>query len=68
MKRQDIVENELRIKIDNFADYPDGFSFTVKTELEAYKSAYKYRTLRTVVKYAPAVEAWLVQIYNNKER
>lgn len=56
--------NSLGMEISNFFDYSDGFSFTVKTELEAYKAAYKYQGLRTVVKFAPNVNLWSVQVYN----
>ncbi len=52
------------IKIDNFNMYHEGFSFTTKTELDAYKAAYKYKGCKNVVvKEAPNVKAWLVQVY-----
>ena len=37
------ISSELKMEIANFDKHCDGFSFTVKTELEAYKAAYKYR-------------------------
>jgi hypothetical protein len=56
--------NSIGMSIDNFAQYHDGFSFTVETELEAYKAAYKYQGCKkVVVKYAPNVYLWSVQIY-----
>lgn len=55
----------LGMEIDNFTEFHDGFSFTVKTELEAYKAAYKYQPLRVVVRYAPNVGLWSVQVYRN---
>ena len=42
------VQNDLGMVIDNFANYGDGVSFTVATELEAYKAAYHYRFCKTV--------------------
>jgi hypothetical protein len=60
------ISKDLGMKISNFADYADGFSFTVSTELEAYKAAYKYQGVKkVVVKFAPNVNAWLVQVYRN---
>lgn len=59
------LESVLGMKISNFFDYSDGFSFTVVTELEAYKAAYKYKGCNVVVKYAPNVEMWSVQVYNH---
>jgi hypothetical protein len=60
------ISKDLGMKISNFADYGDGFSFTVETELEAYKAAYKYQGVKkVVVKFAPNVNAWLVQVYRN---
>jgi hypothetical protein len=55
---------KLGVQVENFADYHDGFSFTVPTELAAYKAAYLYQGSRVVVKYAPNIEAWSVAIYN----
>lgn len=55
--------------VTNLAFYHDGFSFTVPTELDAYKVAYKYQGPgidRTVVKFAPNVNLWSVQIYNKE--
>lgn len=61
------LEKNLGMKIDNFSEYSDGFSFTVQTELEAYKAAFKYRGCEnTWVKYAPNVSAWSVQVYTKK--
>lgn len=59
------VSSALKMEISNFADYGDGgFSFTVETELLAYKAAYIYRySKEVVVKYAPNVQKWLVSIY-----
>ena len=59
------LQNVLGMEISNFFDYSDGFSFTVKTELEAYKAAYRYQGCKTVVRYAPNVELWSVQVYNH---
>ena len=53
------------IKTNNFAKFHDGFSFTVESELDAYKAAYEYRACKRVkVTYAPNVGEWLVQVYN----
>lgn len=55
----------LGIQISNFGKHADGFSFTVQTEFEAYKAAYKYRySKRVYVTEAPNVKAWLVQVWN----
>ncbi|UIW11531.1 MAG: hypothetical protein [Enterobacter phage ENC7] len=52
-------------EVANAERYDNGFSFCVATELEAYKAAYKYRTMPMVnVTYAPNIEMWLVQVYN----
>jgi len=59
------LQSVLGMEISNFFDYSDGFSFTVKTELEAYKAAYKYQGCEAVVKYSPNVEMWSVQVYNH---
>lgn len=60
------VSSSIEMNIDNFATYHDGFSFTVLTELEAYKAAYKYQGCKkVVVKEAVNVNAWLVQVYTN---
>ena len=64
------MENEMPfklkgIKTSDFMKYFDGFSFTVKTELDAYKAAYKYQGCKSVsVKEATNIGAWLVQVYN----
>lgn len=57
------LSNSLKMEIDNLTCYSDGFSFTVKTELQAYKAAYKYQGRRVVVKFAPNVNLWSVQVY-----
>ena len=57
------LSNSLGFEINNFLEYHDGFSFTVDTELEAYKAAYKYQGLRTTVKYAPNINKWSVHVY-----
>lgn len=51
------------IKTDNFQKYHNGFSFTTETELDAYKAAYRYQRLRVVVREAPNINGWLVQVY-----
>ena len=57
------IETALGMKIANFAEYSDGFSFTVATELEAYKAAYAYQGCgRVSVREAKSVEGWLVQL------
>lgn len=68
------VESELKLKgignIDNFCFYHDGFSFTVATELEAYKSAYVYRHCDDVI-VRPTVlptKDWSVHIYTKGGR
>lgn len=44
--------------------YENGFSFCVDTELDAYKAAYAYRTMKIVnVLYSANCECWLVQVY-----
>ena len=59
------ITESLDTEISNFAKYHDGFSFTVATELEAYKAAHKYQGVTwTTVAEAPNVNAWLVQIYS----
>jgi len=57
------VSNELGMVIDNFANYGDGVSFTVPTELEAYKAAYHYRFCKNVRVMKANVPGWLVQVY-----
>lgn len=62
------LSSEWGIKVSNLATFHDGFSFTVPTELEAYKVAHKYQNCRrTIVIEAPNVNAWLVQVYVNDE-
>ena len=49
--------------IDNFAEYENGFSFTVSTELEAYKAAHAYQHCKeTKISQAPNINGWLVQV------
>lgn len=59
----------LGFKIYDFCSYHDGFSFFVENELLAYKAAYKYQGPhnRLVVKEAPNIGRWLVQLYENKK-
>lgn len=57
--------NSIGMTIDNFAAFHDGFSFTVPTELEAYKAAYHYRySDKVTVKFSPNVSLWSVSVYN----
>jgi len=57
---------QINDKVENFSEYHDGFSFTTLTELGAYKAAYAYQGCKRVnVKFAPNVNAWLVQVYRN---
>ena len=46
----------------HYNDHSDGFSFTVPSELEAYRCAYKYQPHKTVVREAPNVGRWLVHV------
>lgn len=64
------ISNALGFKVGNFQTYHDGFSFTVESSLQAYKSAYKYAgpNNRVVVRPAPNVSAWLVQLYEMEEK
>ena len=51
--------------------YHDGFSFTVPTEFDAYKSAHKYQgpgINHTTVKFSPNVNQWTVQIYLTEKK
>lgn len=57
---------DFKTTVSNFTTYHDGFSFTVPTELDAYKAAYKYQGCKQViVREAPNVSAWSVQVYTN---
>lgn len=61
----------LGMKIENLTMYDDGFSFTVQTEHEAYKAAYRYQgpgIEKTVVREAPNVNAWSVQVYKKEKQ
>lgn len=60
------LARNLGMEIFDLFTYHDGFSFSVNTELEAYKAAYKYQTLKTVVSYAPGVQMWRIRVYKNK--
>lgn len=60
------LSSDLKAQVANLATFHDGFSFTVPTELDAYKAAYKYQGCkRVVVKEAVNVGLWLVQVYTN---
>ena len=62
--RERSLSRSIGVKISNLNDYSDGFSFTVETELEAYKAAYKYKHAKNcVVSEAPNISAWAVQVY-----
>jgi hypothetical protein len=59
------IGKDLHCYVSNFAEFSDGFSFTVVNELDAYKAAYKYQGVKkTVVKYAPNINMWLIQVYS----
>ena len=61
------LSTEWGFQVSNFAKYSHGFSFTVPTELDAYKAAHKYQFAKeTVVKEAPNVKSWLVQVYSKE--
>lgn len=50
-----------------YTSYLTGFSFGVKTELEAYKAAYVYRNMpRVSVYYTESAGYWVVAVYNDK--
>lgn len=58
------LSSELKMQVSNLLTYHDGFSFTVPTEFDAYKAAYKYQgSKQVIVREAPNVSAWSVQIY-----
>jgi hypothetical protein len=59
------ISTALGFQVGNFVSFHDGFAFTVDSELNAYKAAYKYHgpNNRLVVKYAPNVEKWHVSLY-----
>ncbi len=60
------VQGALPMGISNFAEHQDGFSFTVATEIDAYKAAYVYRfTKNVIVSFAPNISEWLVQVYTD---
>ena len=54
------------IETDNFVMNDNGFSFTVKTELDAYKAALKHQRTKTVdnvvVSEVPNSDDWTVQV------
>lgn len=63
-RMEETLSDEFEMKISNLAYHHDGISFTVETELEAYKAAYKYQFRpEVIVKEATNIEAWLVQVY-----
>lgn len=58
------LSNELGTTITNLTMFDNGFSFTVNSEFEAYKTAHQYQGCKeTTVKYAPNVDKWSVQVY-----
>ena len=58
------VQSALPMGINRFAEHHDGFSFTVATELDAYKAAYIFRFAKFIkVKLAPNVNEWLISVY-----
>jgi hypothetical protein len=57
------VENIVGMKISDFGEYSDGFSFTVPTEAEAYKAAYALREYGwTSVRALASGNGWYVQL------
>lgn len=63
-QREKTLSNDLGMEIDRLTYYADGFSFTVETELEAYKAAYKYQHRQNVHVVKPDYSNdWLVHIY-----
>ena len=53
-------------QVFDFYKYHDGFSFTVETELQAYRAAWKYCFgSRPKVSEAPNVGRWSVRVYNH---
>lgn len=64
--KENSLGKTLGVKISNLSMYDCGFSFTVQTELEAYKAAYRYQgpgIEKTVVREAPNVNAWSIHVY-----
>lgn len=57
------MSNDLGMKISNYSRSIGNTSFTVGTELEAYKAAYEYRWTKMVAVKKEAPDSWLVQIY-----
>jgi hypothetical protein len=55
--------NHKAIKTHHLAQYSDGFSFCVDSELKAFQAAYLYQGNRTKVQPAAPGYGWLVQIY-----
>ena len=61
--RQERIEGIVGMKISDFGEYSDGFSFTVTTELEAYKAAYALRELGwTSVRKLESNDMWYIQL------
>ena len=58
-----IGDQHVVIQTRHFAKYHDGFSFVVDSEIDAFRAAHSYQSLRVNVKPAPNVNGWLVQVY-----
>lgn len=65
---ESLLSNALGVEVQDFYKYYDGFSFTVPTELSAYKAAHKYQgpKLRTAIRPTLAGR-WTVQVYNQED-
>ncbi|QFR55766.1 hypothetical protein JC221_120 [Yersinia phage JC221] len=65
VRRNNNISKVVGCEVLESEKYDNGFSFCVKTELDAYKAAYKYRTMPMVnVLYSENVKMWVVQVYN----
>lgn len=64
-KGNKMVSEELGgVAVSNFCQHSNGITFTVESELDAYKAAYKYRYCKkTNVNFSEDIGAWVVQVY-----
>lgn len=59
-----IGDQHIVIETRELAQFHDGFSFVVDSELDAFRAAHSYQGCeRVTVKPAPNVNGWLVQVY-----
>lgn len=60
------VQNQIQMRIYDFQSQPHRFSFTVPTELEAYKAAYNLNCIAHQITVKHIKATWLIKDWSNE--